>query len=58
MTHVTRKIDEGNMKRAYVEIPEGQMHFRFEGNGETIILLHMAVALSDEFSRAMHFLFP
>jgi pimeloyl-ACP methyl ester carboxylesterase len=44
------------MKRAYVKIPEGQMHYRFEGNGEPIILLHMAVASSDEFSRAMHFL--
>jgi len=44
------------MKRAYVDIPEGQMHYRIEGNGEPILLLHMAVASSDEFSRVMHFL--
>ena len=44
------------MKRAYAEIPEGQMHYRIEGEGEPIILLHMAVASSDEFSRVVHFL--
>ena len=43
------------MKRAYIDIPEGQMHYRFEGNGEPIILLHMAVASSDEFTRVIHF---
>ena len=44
------------MKRAYTDIPEGQMHYRFEGNGEPIILLHMAVASSDEFTRVIRFL--
>ena len=44
------------MKRAYADIPEGQMHYRVEGEGETILLLHMAVASSDEFTRVMHFL--
>jgi pimeloyl-ACP methyl ester carboxylesterase len=44
------------MKRAYTDIPEGQMHYRTEGEGEPIILLHMAVASSDEFSRVIHFL--
>jgi pimeloyl-ACP methyl ester carboxylesterase len=44
------------MKRGYTDIPEGQMHYRSEGEGETVILLHMAVASSDEFSRAMHYL--
>jgi len=44
------------MKRAYTDIPEGQMHYRIEGHGETIILLHMAVASSDEYTRVMHFL--
>jgi len=44
------------MKRAYTDIPEGQMHYRFEGEGEPIILLHMAVSSSDEYTRAMHFL--
>ena len=28
------------MKRAYTDIPEGQMHYRTEGEGEPIILLH------------------
>ena len=44
------------MERAYVDIPEGQIHYRIEGEGEPIMLLHMAVASSDEFVRAMHFL--
>jgi len=44
------------MKRAYADIPEGQMHYRIEGEGEPILLLHMAVGSSDEFSRAMHYL--
>jgi len=44
------------MKRAYVDIPEGQMHYRVEGEGDTVLLLHMAVASSDEFTRVMHFL--
>jgi pimeloyl-ACP methyl ester carboxylesterase len=44
------------MKRAYVDIPEGQVHYRIEGEGEPIIFLHMAVASSDEFVRPMHFL--
>ena len=46
------------MKRAFTDIPEGQMHYRMEGNGEHILLLHMAVASSDEFTRVMHFLSP
>jgi pimeloyl-ACP methyl ester carboxylesterase len=44
------------MRRAYTDIPEGQMHYRIEGEGEPIILLHMAVSSSDEFTRVMHFL--
>ncbi|MGP8080558.1 MAG: alpha/beta fold hydrolase [Dehalococcoidales bacterium] len=44
------------MKRAYADIPEGQIHYRIEGDGLPILLLHMAVASSDEFLRAMHFL--
>ena len=35
------------MKKAYADIPEGQMHYRYEGEGEPILLLHMAVASSD-----------
>ena len=44
------------MKKAFTDIPEGQMHYRIEGEGKPILLLHMAVASSDEFSRVMHFL--
>jgi pimeloyl-ACP methyl ester carboxylesterase len=44
------------MKRAYAGIPEGQMHYRMEGEGEPILLLHMAVSSSDEYTRVMHFL--
>jgi pimeloyl-ACP methyl ester carboxylesterase len=44
------------MKRGYVDIPEGQMHYRAEGEGETVLLLHMSVASSDEFTRTMHYL--
>ena len=44
------------MKRAYTDIPEGQMHYRVEGDGDPILLLHMAVASSDEYTRVMHFL--
>ena len=44
------------MKRAYTDIPEGQMHYRIEGDGEPLLLLHASVSSSDEFTRAMHFL--
>ena len=44
------------MKRAYADIPEGQIHYRIEGDGDPILLLHMAVASSDEYTRVMHFL--
>ena len=44
------------MKRAYADIPEGQMHYRVEGEGKPVLLLHMAVASSDEFTRVMHFI--
>ena len=44
------------MKRAYADIPEGQMHYRAEGEGEPVLLLHMAVGSSDEFTRVIPFL--
>ena len=44
------------MKRAYADIPEGQIHYRIEGNGEPFLLLHMALASSDEYTRLMPFL--
>lgn len=41
------------MKRAYVETPEGQIHYQIEGNGEPLILLHQASFSSEEFVELM-----
>lgn len=40
------------MKRAYADIPEGQMHYRHAGEGgEAVILLHMSGSSSEEYER-------
>ena len=44
------------MKRRYVDIKGWQIHYRIEGNGEPLILLHAAVSSSDEFTRIIPFL--
>ena len=44
------------MKRAYADTREGQIHYRIEGNGEPILLLHMAEGSSDEYTRVIPFL--
>lgn len=44
------------MKRAYVDIPEGQVHYRTEGQGFPVLLLHQSVCSSDEYSRVIPFL--
>ena len=44
------------MKRAYVDIPEGQIHYRVEGSGDPVLLLHAAVTSSDEYTRVIPFL--
>ena len=44
------------MRRVYADIPEGQIHYRIEGSGEPILLLHMAEASSDEYTRVIPFL--
>ena len=44
------------MKRAFADIPEGQVHYRFEGSGYPVLLLHSAVASSDEFIKVLPFL--
>jgi pimeloyl-ACP methyl ester carboxylesterase len=41
------------MKKAYCDIPEGQIHYRFEGQGEPLLLLHAAVTSSNEYSRVI-----
>jgi len=44
------------MKRAYADTPEGQIHYRIEGSGDTVLLLHAAVTSSDEYTRVIPFL--
>ena len=44
------------MKRGYADTPEGQVHYRTEGNGETLLLLHKAGLSSDEFTEMLPFL--
>ena len=44
------------MKRAYAEIPEGQIFYRFEGIGEPILLLHAGVTSSDEYKNVIPYL--
>jgi len=39
------------MKRAYTEVPEGQIHYRTEGDGEPLLLLHQTPFSSDEYSK-------
>ena len=44
------------MKRGYIDTPEGQVHYRTEGNGEPILLLHKAGLSSDEYTEMLPFL--
>jgi pimeloyl-ACP methyl ester carboxylesterase len=44
------------MKRAYADIPEGQIHYRIKGSGDPVLLLHAAVTSSDEYTRVIPFL--
>jgi pimeloyl-ACP methyl ester carboxylesterase len=44
------------MKRAFADIPAGQMHYRFEGSGEPVLLLHPGVGSSDAFTNTMPYL--
>lgn len=39
------------MKRAYADIPEGQMHYRCAGSGKPVIMLHMSGSSSDEYEQ-------
>lgn len=41
------------MKRAYVDIPMGQIHYLVEGNGEPILLLHQTPLSSNEYAEMM-----
>jgi len=44
------------MKRAYADIPEGQIHYRIEGKGEPVLLLHAGVTSSLEYIKVIPFL--
>ena len=44
------------MKRAYADIPEGQIFYRIEGDGEPVLLLHAGVTSSDEYKKVIPFL--
>ncbi len=44
------------MKRAYVDIPEGQIHYRTEGKGQPLLLLHQATLSSLDFVKMIPFL--
>ena len=44
------------MKRAYTDIPDGQIHYRIEGKGEPVLLLHAGVTSSDEYKKVIPFL--
>jgi len=37
------------MKRAYADIPEGQIHYRTAGSGESLLLLHGTPSTSEEY---------
>ncbi len=44
------------MKCGYVDLPEGQIHYRTEGSGEPLLMLHMATHSSNQFTRVIPFL--
>jgi pimeloyl-ACP methyl ester carboxylesterase len=44
------------MKRGYVDTPEGQVHYRTEGSGEPVLLLHKAGISSDEYTEILPYL--
>lgn len=39
------------MKRAYADLRRGQMHYRYAGGGEPVVMLHMSGSSSDEYER-------
>lgn len=40
------------MKRAYIDLSRGQMHYRHAGSGTPIVMIHMSGSSSDEFEKA------
>jgi len=41
------------MKRAYIDLPEGQIHYCYDGRGKPLLLLHQTPLSSDEYSLVM-----
>jgi pimeloyl-ACP methyl ester carboxylesterase len=41
------------MKRAFIDTPEGQIHYRIDGSGEPLLLLHRVGLSSDEYAEMM-----
>jgi pimeloyl-ACP methyl ester carboxylesterase len=41
------------MKRGYVDLPEGQVHYRIDGTGEAMLLVHQTPASSAEYLEMM-----
>jgi len=41
------------MRRAYIDIPQGQVHYRIGGSGEPVLFLHQTAFSSEEFSEVM-----
>jgi len=41
------------VKRGYVDLPEGQIHYQTEGSGKALLLLHQTPSSSDEYSEAI-----
>ncbi len=37
------------MKKAYIDLKRGQMHYRFAGNGDPVVMLHMSGNSSGEY---------
>ena len=44
------------MRRAYIDTPQGQIHYRTEGNGEPVLLLHNGGLTSDEYTEMLPFI--
>jgi pimeloyl-ACP methyl ester carboxylesterase len=44
------------LKRGYVDIPEGQIHYRSAGAGRPVLLLHQTPSASDEYEPMMEIL--
>ena len=44
------------MKRGYIDTPEGEVHYRTEGSGDSVILLHKAGLSSDEFTEMLPYI--